>query len=50
MMRNATDNATELMGGLTLLYNKARQQTITGDLLDIAAGTEALTAQSARRA
>jgi F-type H+-transporting ATPase subunit gamma len=48
MMRNATDNASELMGGLRLEYNKARQQNITGDLLDIAAGTEALTAESAR--
>jgi F-type H+-transporting ATPase subunit gamma len=46
-MRNATDNALELIGGLQLLYNKARQQSITNDLLDIAAGTEALAAQTA---
>jgi len=46
MMRNATENATELIHGLQLLYNKARQQNITGDLLDIAAGTEALSAQT----
>jgi F-type H+-transporting ATPase subunit gamma len=46
-MRNATDNALELIDGLQMLYNKARQQSITSDLLDIAAGTEALTAQSA---
>jgi len=46
MMRSASDNAIELITGLRLLYNKARQQNITGDLLDIAAGTEALTAQS----
>jgi F-type H+-transporting ATPase subunit gamma len=45
-MRNATENANELIGGLQLLYNKARQQNITSDLLDIAAGTEALSAQS----
>jgi F-type H+-transporting ATPase subunit gamma len=45
-MRNATDNALELIGGLQMLYNKARQQSITSDLLDIAAGTEALTAQT----
>jgi F-type H+-transporting ATPase subunit gamma len=45
-MRNATDNAHELIGGLQLEYNKARQQSITGDLLDIAAGTEALSAQA----
>lgn len=47
-MKNATDNANELIGGLNLVYNKARQQTITGDLLDIAAGTEALAAQTGR--
>jgi F-type H+-transporting ATPase subunit gamma len=41
-MRNATDNALELVGGLQLEYNKARQQTITNDLLDIAGGAEAL--------
>jgi len=45
-MRNATDNALELIGGLQMLYNKARQQSITSDLLDIAAGTEALAAQT----
>ena len=41
-MRNATDNAIELVGGLELQYNKARQQGITNDLLDIAGGAEAL--------
>jgi len=41
-MRNATDNAIELVAGLQLQYNKARQQTITNDLLDIAGGAEAL--------
>ena len=41
-MRNATDNALELVGQLQLDYNKARQQTITNDLLDIAGGAEAL--------
>ncbi|MGD0174515.1 MAG: ATP synthase F1 subunit gamma [Anaerolineales bacterium] len=48
-MRNATENANELIGGLQLDYNKARQESITGDLLDIAAGTEALAAQGAGR-
>jgi F-type H+-transporting ATPase subunit gamma len=42
-MSNATDNAVELVGGLQMDYNKVRQQTITGDLLDIAGGAEALT-------
>ena len=41
-MRNATDNAIELVAHLQLDYNKARQQTITSDLLDIAGGAEAL--------
>jgi F-type H+-transporting ATPase subunit gamma len=41
-MRNATDNAIELVGALQMDYNKARQQTITNDLLDIAGGAEAL--------
>jgi F-type H+-transporting ATPase subunit gamma len=48
MMRNATDNAVELITGLQLVYNKMRQQNITGDLLDIAAGTEALAAASTK--
>ena len=41
-MRNATDNAVELSGALQLDYNKARQQSITNDMLDIAGGAEAL--------
>lgn len=41
-MKNATDNATELAGALQLEYNKARQQSITNEMLDIAGGAEAL--------
>jgi F-type H+-transporting ATPase subunit gamma len=41
-MRNATDNANELMRDLTLVYNKARQESITSELLDIVGGVEAL--------
>jgi len=41
-MRNATENAKELIGELTLLYNKARQESITTELLDIAGGAAAL--------
>jgi len=41
-MKNATDSATELSEALTLEYNKARQQSITSELLDIAGGAEAL--------
>jgi len=38
-MQLATDNAEELLGELTLLYNKSRQQAITNELLDIVSGT-----------
>lgn len=41
-MKNATDSATSLAGALQLEYNKARQQTITNEILDIAGGAEAL--------
>ncbi|MBI4187396.1 MAG: ATP synthase F1 subunit gamma [Chloroflexi bacterium] len=42
-MRNATENANELLQHLTLLYNKARQEAITEELLDITGGTQAVT-------
>jgi len=41
-MRNATDNAKELSDELTLMYNKARQESITKELLDITGGVAAL--------
>jgi F-type H+-transporting ATPase subunit gamma len=41
-MRSATENAKELIGDLTLSYNKARQEAITNEMLDIAGGAEAL--------
>ena len=41
-MRNATDNAHELVDALQLAYNKVRQQAITSDILDIVGGAEAL--------
>jgi F-type H+-transporting ATPase subunit gamma len=41
-MRNATDSAKDLLGTLQLQYNKARQLSITSDLLDIVGGVEAL--------
>ena len=41
-MRNATDNANELITDLTLMYNKARQESITRELLDIVGGAAAL--------
>jgi len=41
-MRNASDNATELIGDLTLTANKVRQATITTELMEIVAGAAAL--------
>jgi len=41
-MRNATDNANELIDELTLMQNKARQESITKELLDITGGAAAL--------
>lgn len=41
-MRNATDNANELIEELTLDLNKARQEQITGELLDIVGGVAAV--------
>jgi F-type H+-transporting ATPase subunit gamma len=41
-MRNATDNAIELIDGLTLAMNKARQTSITKEMLDIVGGANAL--------
>ena len=42
-MRNASDNANELVEDLSLEYNRARQESITNELLDIVGGVEALT-------
>jgi F-type H+-transporting ATPase subunit gamma len=41
-MEAATKNAQEMIGALTLQYNKARQERITKELLDIVGGAEAL--------
>jgi len=41
-MDNATENAEEMIEDLTLEYNRARQNAITMELLDIASGAEAL--------
>jgi F-type H+-transporting ATPase subunit gamma len=40
-MRSATDNAAELVQDYTLAYNKARQEAITTELLDISGGAAA---------
>lgn len=41
-MHKATDNATALRNQLKLTYNKARQAAITGEILEIVGGAEAL--------
>jgi F-type H+-transporting ATPase subunit gamma len=41
-MKNATDNANELVQDLTLTYNKVRQAAITTQILEVVAGAEAL--------
>jgi F-type H+-transporting ATPase subunit gamma len=41
-MRNATESANELIESLTLAYYKARQESITAELLDIVGGASAI--------
>lgn len=41
-MKNATDNANDMVSDLTLLANKIRQESITNELLDIIGGAAAL--------
>ncbi|RKO62803.1 ATP synthase F1 subunit gamma [Caldibacillus debilis] len=41
-MKNATDNALELIDQLTLSYNRARQASITQEITEIVAGANAL--------
>ena len=43
-MRNATDAAEEMIEDLTLARNKARQEQVTNELLDIVGGVESMTA------
>ena len=43
-MRNATDNANDMVADLTLEMNKARQESITSELLDIVGGAAAVEA------
>jgi F-type H+-transporting ATPase subunit gamma len=42
-MRNATDNAKEVISDLTLAYNKLRQANITKEIIEISSGAAALT-------
>ena len=41
-MKTATDNANEVIDKLQLLYNRARQQSITNDIIDIVSGANAV--------
>jgi len=41
-MENATKNAGELIDSLTLTYNKARQSSITTELLEVVSGAEGM--------
>jgi F-type H+-transporting ATPase subunit gamma len=41
-MKNATDSANDLLQDLTLTYNKARQASITTQILEVVAGSEGL--------
>jgi len=41
-MHKATDNASDIKSDLKLFYNKARQAAITGEILEIVGGAEAL--------
>jgi F-type H+-transporting ATPase subunit gamma len=41
-MKNATDNAEEVISSLGLLYNRARQAAITSELTDIVGGASVI--------
>jgi F-type H+-transporting ATPase subunit gamma len=41
-MKNATDNAKELINNYTLMYNRARQASITQEITEIVGGAAAL--------
>ncbi len=41
-MKNATENATEMIDHLTLVRNKARQAAITKELIEVVSGAQAL--------
>ena len=41
-MRNASDNATEIITDLTLMYNKNRQQSITNEIADLITSRQAV--------
>lgn len=42
-MKTATDNASSLVEDLTLVYNRARQESITREIIEVSAGAKSLT-------
>lgn len=40
-MENATDNARDMLGKLSLFYNRARQAAITNEIIEVVSGSEA---------
>jgi F-type H+-transporting ATPase subunit gamma len=41
-MKSATDNADKLIKALSMTYNRARQSQITGEIMEVLGGVEAL--------
>ena len=41
-MKAATENADEMISNLSMAYNRARQRQITGEMMEIIGGAEAL--------
>jgi F-type H+-transporting ATPase subunit gamma len=41
-MKSATENASEMIKDLSMTYNRARQSQITGEIMEIIGGVEAL--------
>jgi F-type H+-transporting ATPase subunit gamma len=41
-MENATDNAQQMIADLNLFYNRARQNAITTQIIEVVSGAEAL--------
>ena len=41
-MKSATENADDMIKNLSMTYNRARQSQITGEIMEIIGGVEAL--------
>ena len=44
-MESATDNAREMLSQLSLYYNRARQASITNEIIEVVSGSEAQNAE-----